>query len=241
MVAMQWIAVDTLKPNPRNARTHSRKQIRQIADSITAFGFLVPILIDQGGPIIAGHGRYAAAVLLGLQEVPVIRVEGLSEAKRRALALADNKIAQNAGWDRELLASELPELAELLIVENLDISITGFVPVEIDQIATDFEEDPSDPADAVDPEWTKDAPLSRRGDLWEWGEHARQWRFLIRPTTSASVTLSVAARSSTPNLPWHPASSRARVSSSSCSKAWQRRRQCRGTAPSISCAWTGNI
>ena len=171
MVAMQSIAVDALKPNARNARTHSKKQIRQIADSITAFGFVVPILIDDGNNIIAGGGRYAAAVLLGLQEVPMIRVEGLSEAKRRALALADNKIAQNAGWDRELLASELPELAELLIVENLDISITGFAPVEIDQIATDFEEDPSDPADTVDPEWTKDAPLSRRGDLWELGQH----------------------------------------------------------------------
>jgi ParB-like chromosome segregation protein Spo0J len=127
---MQWIAVEAIKPNARNART------RQIADSIAAFGFLVPILIDQGGRIIAGHGRYAAAVLLGLQEVPVIQVEGLSEAKRRALALADNKIAENAGWDRELLATELPELADILIVEGLDLSITGFAPVEIDQIAT---------------------------------------------------------------------------------------------------------
>ena len=171
MVAMQSIAVDALKPNARNARTHSKKQIRQIADSITAFGFVVPIVIDEGNNIIAGGGRYAAAVLLGLQEVPVIRVEGLSKAKRRALALADNKIAQNAGWDRELLARELPELAELLIVENLDISITGFAPVEIDQIATDFEDDPSDPADTVDPKWTNDAALSRRGDLWELGQH----------------------------------------------------------------------
>jgi DNA modification methylase len=171
MVAMQWIAVEALKPNARNARTHSKKQIRQIADSIAAFGFVVPILIDDGGVIIAGHGRYAAAVLLGLQEVPVIRLEGLSEPKRRALALADNKIAQNAGWDRELLATELPELAEILILEDLDIAITGFAPVEIDQIATDFEADPSDPADTVDPQWTNGAPLSRRGDLWELGHH----------------------------------------------------------------------
>ena len=132
MLNMQCIAVEAIKPNVRNARTHSKKQIRQIADSITAFGFLVPILIDQGGLIIAGHGRYAAAALLGLQEVPVIRVEGLSDAKRRALALADNKIAENAGWDRELLATELPELADILIVEGLDVSITGFAPVEIE-------------------------------------------------------------------------------------------------------------
>jgi DNA modification methylase len=171
MVSMQWIAVEAIKPNARNARTHSKKQIRQIADSIAAFGFLVPILTDQGDRIIAGHGRYAAAVLLGLQEVPVIQVEGLSEAKRRALALADNKIAENAGWDRKLLATELPELADILIVEGLDLSITGFAPVEIDQIATDFEEDPSDPADTVDPEWTKGPPLSTRGDLWQLGHH----------------------------------------------------------------------
>jgi DNA modification methylase len=171
MVAIQWIAVDAIKPNARNARTHSKKQIRQIADSIAAFGFLVPILLDEGGFIIAGHGRYAAAVLVNLQEVPVIRVEGLSEAKRRALAIADNKIAENAGWDRELLASELPDLADLLVVENLDISITGFAAVEIDQIATDFEDDPSDPADTVDPKWTNGPPLSTRGDLWQLGQH----------------------------------------------------------------------
>jgi hypothetical protein len=130
MNSMQWIAVEAIKPNPRNARTHSKKQIRQIADSITAFGFLAPILIDDGGMVIAGHGRYRAAILLGLREVPVIRVEGLSDAKRRALALADNKIAENAGWNRELLARELPELADILVVEGLDISITGFAPVK---------------------------------------------------------------------------------------------------------------
>jgi ParB/RepB/Spo0J family partition protein len=110
MVALQWIAIDAIKPNPRNARTHSKKQIRQIADSISAFGFLVPILIDESGVIVCGHGRHAAAMLLGLKEVPVIRAEGLSQAKRRALAIADNKIGENAGWSREILATELPEL-----------------------------------------------------------------------------------------------------------------------------------
>jgi DNA methylase/ParB-like nuclease family protein len=168
---LEWIAVDALTPNARNARTHSKKQIRQIADSITAFGFLVPLLIDEGGAVIAGHGRYAAAKLLGLEQVPVIEVKGLSEAKRRALALADNKIAENAGWDRELLAAELPELAELLVVDSLDISITGFAPVEIDQLTTDFEEDASDPADAVDPAWVTTAAVSKPGDLWQLGNH----------------------------------------------------------------------
>src|SRR5438046_3176353 len=105
MVEITHVAVEKLKPNGRNARTHSRKQIRQIADSITAFGFVNPILVDEEGNIIAGHGRYAAALLLGLKEVPVIELRGLSKAKRRALALADNKIAENAGWDRQLLAA----------------------------------------------------------------------------------------------------------------------------------------
>src|SRR5712691_5115601 len=171
MVTMKWSHVDALKPNARNARTHSKKQIRQIADSIVAFGFVVPILIDEGNVIIAGHGRHAAAKLLGLKQVPAIEVRGLSEAKRRALALADNKIAENAGWDRELLAAELPELAELLVLEGLDIAITGFAPVEIDQLTVDFEDDPSDPADTVDPAWAPAAPATKPGDLWQLGHH----------------------------------------------------------------------
>jgi hypothetical protein len=103
--------------------------------------------------------------------VPAIEVRELSEAKRRALALADNKIAENAGWDRELLSAELPELAELLVVEGLDIAITGFAPVEIDQLTADFEDDPSDPADTVDPRWATAALVTKPGDLWELGRH----------------------------------------------------------------------
>jgi DNA modification methylase len=171
MVDICWTAIDKLKPNTRNARTHSRRQIGQIADSIAAFGFVVPILIDDDGVIIAGHGRYAAARLLDLKQVPAIKVRGLSLAKRRALALADNKIGENAGWDRELLAIELPELAEMLVVEGLDVSITGFSPIEIDQLATDFEGDSSDPDDAIGPEWATAAPVSKPGDLWELGGH----------------------------------------------------------------------
>jgi DNA modification methylase len=171
MATMQWIAISALKPNPRNARTHSKKQIHQIADSITAFGFLVPILIDESCVVIAGHGRHAAAKLLGLKKVPVIEVQGLSDAKRRALALADNKIAENAGWDRELLAAELSELAEILVEDGLDISLTGFAPVEIDQLTTDFEKDARDPADTVDGSWSTAALVSEPGDLWELGNH----------------------------------------------------------------------
>jgi DNA modification methylase len=171
MVEITNVAVEKLKPNGRNVRTHSRKQIRQIADSITAFGFVNPILIDEEGIIIAGHGRYAAALLLGLKEVPVIELRGLSKAKRRALALADNKIAENAGWDRQLLAVELPELTQVLIEENIEITITGFAPVEIDQLATDFEENSSDPADSVNHNWLASNTVTKPGDLWQLGNH----------------------------------------------------------------------
>jgi 16S rRNA G966 N2-methylase RsmD len=171
MVEIINVAVEKLKPNGRNARTHSRKQVRQIADSITAFGFVNPILVDEEGIIIAGHGRYAAALLLGLKEVPVIELGGLSKARQRALALADNKIAENAGWDRQLLAVELPELAQVLIAENIEISITGFAPVEIDQLAIDFEETSSDPADGVNPKWLVSNTVTKPGDLWQLGNH----------------------------------------------------------------------
>src|SRR5207249_11206147 len=123
------------------------------------------------GTIISGHGCDAAALLLWFKEVPVIELRGLSKAKRRALALADNKVAENAGWNRQLLAVELPELAEVLIEENLEISITGFAPVEIDQLAIDFEETSADPADGVNPKWPVSNTATKLGDLWQLGNH----------------------------------------------------------------------
>ena len=171
MHQIKWVSPQALKPNPRNPRTHSKKQIRQIADSILAFGFVVPLVADENNTILLGHGRHAAAIDLDLKAVPVIVLEGLSEAKKRALLLADNKITENAGWDRKRLAVEFPELTELLIEEGLDISITGFAPVEIDQIAIDFEENSSDPADTVESEWLTAAVVSKAGDIWELGEH----------------------------------------------------------------------
>ncbi len=120
--------VRDLRPNKRNARTHSKKQIRQIANSIQRFKWTYPILVDENGEIICGQGRWQAALELGLKNVPVIVMSGLSDAEKRALALADNKIAANAGWDRGALAAELGELAELLPKYNLDLEITGFGP-----------------------------------------------------------------------------------------------------------------
>src|SRR6185295_8230331 len=105
--------VDQIKPNRRNARTHSKKQIHQIAESIRTFGFRNPILVDESSTVIAGNGRLAAATLLKMSEVPVIEITGLSSPQKRALALADNRIALNAGWDLEILASELTHIASL--------------------------------------------------------------------------------------------------------------------------------
>jgi DNA modification methylase len=168
---VQDIAIKTLKPNRRNAHTHSKKQVSQIAESIRQFGFVVPIIADETWRILCGHGRYQAGMQLGLTLVPVVQVYGLSAAKKRALALADNKIAANAGWDRELLASELAELSRLLIEDDLDIAITGFDAPEIDQLTADFEEDPADPADTLDPAWETATSVTKPGDFWHLGQH----------------------------------------------------------------------
>jgi hypothetical protein len=128
---IESMAVARLRPSASNARTHSRKQIRQIADSIARFGFTNPILIDGDDTVIAGHGRLAAAKLLGLQHVPACRLSGLDAAKRRAYALADNKLALNAGWDRTALAVELQALADL----KFDAEVTGFSCAEIEVVS----------------------------------------------------------------------------------------------------------
>ena len=122
--------ITTLRPYARNARTHSKKQIKQIAASIERFGFTNPVLISDEGEIIAGHGRVEAARLLSWKKVPTIALSHLSEAERRAYVLADNKLALNAGWDREILAIELQALSEL----QIDVELTGFSLAEIDLI-----------------------------------------------------------------------------------------------------------
>lgn len=115
--------------------------------------------------------RFKAAEHLNIGQILAVQLLGLSEAQKRALALADNKIGLNAGWDRERLAIELPDLAELLIKENLDISLTGFSPAEIDQLQVDFEEDSADPGDEIDQGWQTGAVVSQRGSLWVVDQH----------------------------------------------------------------------
>jgi 16S rRNA G966 N2-methylase RsmD len=143
-------AIDSLRPRRRNPRTHSAKQIRQIADSIRTFGFTNPLLIDAEGSVIAGHGRLRAAKQIGMATVPTIRLDHLSQEQIRALVIADNKLAELAGWDQDLLALELQDLTELDL--DFELEVIGFETPEIDLLVGHAEKgEESDPADEVSP------------------------------------------------------------------------------------------
>jgi len=161
--------VASLRPYARNARTHSRKQIKQIAASIERFGFTNPVLISDDGEIIAGHGRVEAAKLLGRRTVPTLALSHLSEAERRAYVLADNKLALNAGWDHEILAIELQALVDL----DFEVELTGFSLAEIDLVIEEADE--ADPGGIDAPEdaviFAAGLPVSHQGDLWQLGRH----------------------------------------------------------------------
>src|ERR1700724_3862861 len=163
-LALTYRAVGDLIPEPRNARTHPKRQIDQIKASIDAFGFTNPILADPEGHIIAGHGRLQAARAMGFTEVPTIILSGLSETQKRALRIADNKIALNAGWDLEILQLELSEVASLDV--DIDPTLTGFSTGEIDVILTSAD----DPDDEVIPPVPM-APRTKPGDIWILGDH----------------------------------------------------------------------
>jgi ParB-like chromosome segregation protein Spo0J len=157
--------ISKLIPYARNARTHSDEQVGQIAASIKEWGWTTPVLVDEQGGIIAGHGRTLAAQKLGMTEVPVMVAKGWSDAKKRAYVLADNKLALNAGWDNEMLALELAELQGL----DFDLDLTGFtaeeiealIPVEVTEGLTDDDEVPEIPKQ----------PVTREGDIWVLGNH----------------------------------------------------------------------
>ena len=177
---IEHVQITQLRPHRGNPRTHSAKQVRQIADSIRKFGFNTPILIDQNDGVIAGHCRLLAAKLLGMSEVPTIRLDQMSEAQKRAYIVADNRLAENAGWDRELLALELSYITELEI--DFDLTITGFETAEIDLLLLAPEESGSrDEAEQV-PEIDRSKPsVTRTGDLWILGSH----RLLCADSTDA--------------------------------------------------------
>ena len=184
------------------------------------FGFTNPIMVDENGVILAGHGRWLAAEELGLETVPVIVLSGLSQADKRTFLLADNKVIEKAGWDRSALALELNSLAPLLIEAGLDISLTGFEPAEIDALSVDPIDLEHDPSDAP-PLLAKQA-VSRLGDLWllaphrlicgdarngpfsggSWAAHPPQWCSRTHPLTSQSEQLWDAAASSMVSSRW---------------------------------------
>jgi len=143
----RW-AIDKLVPYARNARTHSDEQVGQIAASIKEWGWTTPILVDEDGSIIAGHGRTLAAQRLQMTEVPVMVAKGWSDAKKRAYVLADNKLAMNAGWDNEMLALELGEIGDL----GFDLELTGFTDEEIKALMPE----------QIEPNFTRQSPSAPR-------------------------------------------------------------------------------
>jgi DNA modification methylase len=179
---MQWPAdkverrsVSDLVPYARNARTHSPEQVDQIAASIREWGWTTPVLIDDKGGIIAGHGRVLAAQKLGIADVPTMTAAGWSEAQKKAYILADNKLALNAGWDTELLKIELSELADL----DFDMPLIGFNDDELAALLADKTDGLTDPDDVPEPPIN---PVTIVGDVWLLGKH----RLLCGDSTNAA-------------------------------------------------------
>jgi DNA modification methylase len=186
-LAIEHLPTAALRPYARNARTHSPKQIAQIAASIREFGFNNPVLIDRQAEIIAGHGRVEAAKRLGLNTVPCMRLEHLTEVQKRAYILADNRLAEKAGWDHEILAIELQFLTTIEI--DFEVTVTGFEVAEIDLLLgpseTEAKQDTADevPAPAAGP------AVTRPGDIWQIGRH----RLICGDATDQSTYASLLA------------------------------------------------
>lgn len=158
--------ISSLKPSPRNARTHSKTQIKQIAASIEEFGFTNPVLIDETQTILAGHGRVEAVKLLDLKEVPVVRIEHMTPAQKRAYVIADNQLALNAGWDEAILAVEFDALAEL----DFDVALTGFEMGDIDRLIGSLSHAGDETGETIP--CPSDGPaITELGDVWQIGRH----------------------------------------------------------------------
>jgi len=180
-LSVQVWPIERLLPNARNARTHSDEQVAQVAASIVEFGWTNPILVGGDEVIIAGHARLAAARKLGLAEVPVIVLDHLTETQRRALVLADNKLALNAGWDEEMLRVELETLKD----DNFNLDIVGFTDAELDVLLADPEDE--ERANAAPP--LPENAVSRPGDLWLCGDRRHQHRVLCADATSPEAVV----------------------------------------------------
>lgn len=158
--------VDELIPYAKNARTHSESQVSQISASIIEFGFTNPVLVDGEKGIIAGHGRLMAAKKLGLKEVPVVILDHLSETQKKAYIIADNKLAENAGWNEEILANELADLKE----ENFNLDLIGFEDQELEKIFSSLYDNDDNQEKEEIPE-AEEKPISKSGDIWLLGKH----------------------------------------------------------------------
>ena len=164
---LEYIALDDLVPHDRNARTHSKKQLKLIADSITRFGFTNPVLVDAHNSVVAGHGRIEAARLLGMARVPVLRFEHMTEVEKRAYVITDNRLAELAGWDNNLLALEMEAIVEL--DHEFELALTGFDPAEVEALLNSLgEESPEEEPAEID---EKAPVVSRVGDIWKLGDH----------------------------------------------------------------------
>lgn len=166
IVQIEYRPIEALIPYARNSRMHSDAQVAQIAASIREFGWTNPVLVDGSNGIIAGHGRVLAARKLGFDQVPVIELVHLSESQKRAYVLADNKLAENAGWDDELLRIEL----EALQAAGFDLSLTGFADDELAALMAELAGNEGLTDDDAVPKVTDD-PVSQPGDVWLLGEH----------------------------------------------------------------------
>jgi DNA modification methylase len=180
--AFERVDVSRLVPFARNSRTHSAEQIGQLVRSIQEFGFTAPVLIDEGGGIVAGHGRVMAARELRLEEVPCIRLVGLSDAQRRAYVIADNKLALNAGWDESMLAGEVASLADA----GFDLGLLGFSAPELAAITNPGSAGLTDPDEAPP---APEVPVTRLGDAWLLGAH----RIVCGDSTDAAVVAAALA------------------------------------------------
>jgi len=162
---IEYLPAASLKPNPRNPRTHSEKQIDQLARSVLEFGLLLPLLVDGDNTIVKGNAVFAALKQIGVDQIPVLRVGHLSPAQLRAYVIADNRTALNAGWDIEILKEDFAAL----IGSDLDVTITGFDFPEVDLILNSTETESADPADEVPP--APATAVTRLGDIWSVGPH----------------------------------------------------------------------
>jgi DNA modification methylase len=162
---IKWESVDKLIPYAKNARTHSDEQVAQIAGSIKEFGFNNPVLVDKDNSVIAGHGRLMAARKLGMDKVPVVELQHLTESQRKAYVLADNRIALNSGWDTSMLSLELQDLKD-----DIDLSLLGFDPDELDALLNPIEETEGLTDEDAVPD-VPDEPKTKLGDIYILGNH----------------------------------------------------------------------